>query len=100
MHDALACVPGPVPALRRTGSVFHPQLAERQDDFLWMMNYADALHQNQEPDKSWRLRWHLLSSEWAQAQQGRPMTRTQARAHWLTEEGWTPPAAWPAHACC
>ena len=38
----------------------------------------------QEPDKSWRLRRHLLSSEWAQAQQGRPMTRTQARAHWLT----------------
>ena len=54
---------------------------------VWMMNYADALDQNQEPDKSWRLRRHLLSSEWAQAQQGRPMTRTQARAHWLTEEG-------------
>ena len=37
-----------------------------------MMNYADALDQNQEPDKSWRLRRHLLSSEWAPAQQGRP----------------------------
>ena len=88
MHDALGsayqALSLPSVALAR---YFTPQLAERQSDFLWMMNYADALDQNQEPDKSWRLRRHLLSSEWAQAQQGRPMTRTQARAHWLTEEG-------------
>ena len=88
MHDALGsayqALSLPSVALAR---YFTPQLAERQNDFLWMMNYADALDQNQEPDKSWRLRRHLLSSEWAQAQQGRPMTRTQARAHWLTEEG-------------
>lgn len=88
MHDALGsayqALSLPSVALAR---YFTPQLAERQNDFLWLMNYADALDQNQEPDKSWRLRRHLLSSEWTQAQQGLPMTRPQARAHWLTEEG-------------
>ncbi len=88
MHDALGsayqALSLPSVALTR---YFAPQLAERKDDFLWLMNYADALDQNQEQDRSWRLRRHLLSAEWAEAQRGQPITRAQARARWLTDEG-------------
>lgn len=88
MHDALGsayqALSLPAVALAR---YFKPQLAEHQGDFLWLMNYADALDQNQETDKSWRMRRHLLSAEWAQAHQGQSMTRAQARERWLTEEG-------------
>jgi hypothetical protein len=64
------------------------------------MNYADALDQNQQSDRAWRLRRHLLSAEWQAAQGGR--TLHAARQRWLTE-AWTkrgaspgPPAADPA----
>lgn len=33
-----------------------PHLAEHRNDFLWLMNYADALEQNQQIDVAWRLR--------------------------------------------
>jgi hypothetical protein len=67
-----------------------PRVAQHQDDFLWLMNYADALDQNQQTDRSWRLRRELLSREWQAARQGGPgrrLTPQQARARWLTEEG-------------
>lgn len=65
-----------------------PHVAAHEGDFLWLMNYADALEQNQEADRAWRLRRHLLSQQWRAVQQGgaRP-SRAQARQRWLTEEG-------------
>jgi hypothetical protein len=74
----------PAVALER---YFKPQMPERKSDFLWLMNYADALDQNQETDKSWRMRKHLLSAEWASAHRGQSMSRAQARERWLTEDG-------------
>lgn len=58
-------------ALRR---YLTPQLQAKQGDFLWLMNYADALEQNGEVDRAWRLRQHLL----AEAAKKTP------RRHWLT----------------
>ena len=88
MHDALGsayqALSLPAVALER---YFRPRIAAHQEDFLWMMNYADALDQNQETDKSWRLRKHLLSQEWDKAQTGKRLTRAQARQRWLTESG-------------
>ncbi|HZX33325.1 MAG TPA: tetratricopeptide repeat protein [Rhodocyclaceae bacterium] len=40
-----------------------PRLAGHREDFLWLMNYADALEQNQESDRAWRIRQYLLSGE-------------------------------------
>ncbi|WP_231940699.1 tetratricopeptide repeat protein [Acidovorax sp. RAC01] len=88
MHDALGsayqALSLPAVALER---YFRPRIAAHQTDFLWLMNYADALDQNQETDKSWRLRKHLLSEEWAKAQGGQPTTRTEARQRWLSDSG-------------
>src|SRR5260221_10498570 len=36
-----------------------PHRAEHADDFLWMMQYADALEQNQQADRAWSLRQQL-----------------------------------------
>lgn len=86
MHDALAssyqALSLPQVALQR---YLNPRVAAHQDDFIWLMNYADALDQNQQSDRAWRLRRYLLSEEW-QAERG---TRTlhAARQRWLTEEG-------------
>jgi len=41
-----------------------PALPEHREDFLWLMNYADALEQNSEPDRAWRLREHLWRQSW------------------------------------
>lgn len=88
MHDSLGsayqALSLPAVALER---YFRPRIAANQGDFLWMMNYADALDQNQETDKSWRLRKHLLSEEWDKAHEGKRLTRAQARQRWLTESG-------------
>lgn len=88
MHDALGsayqALSLPAVALER---YFRPRIAANQEDFLWMMNYADALDQNQETDKSWRLRKHLLSQEWDKAHKGKRLTRAQARQRWLTDSG-------------
>ena len=63
-HDALAAaylaLSLPDIALRRYLS---PHLAAHRDDFLWLMNYADALEQNQEVDRAWRLREYLLARQ-------------------------------------
>ena len=86
MHDALAAsyqaLSLPQVALQR---YLTPHVADHRDDFIWLMNYADALDQNQQSDRAWRLRRNLLSEEW-QAGRG---TRTlhAARQRWLTEAG-------------
>lgn len=68
LHDSLAAayqaLSQPQVALAR---YLKPQLAERRTDFLWMMNYADALEQDQKADQAWRLRRMLLSEEWQTA---------------------------------
>lgn len=60
LHDALAgahlALSEPTLALR----YLTPQLERRRDDFLWLMNYADALEQNAELDRAWRLRQKLF----------------------------------------
>lgn len=65
MHDSLAAaylaLSRPKVALDR---YLTPRLGAHQNDFLWLMNYADALDQNQQSDRAWRLRRHLLSEEW------------------------------------
>ena len=62
LHDALGAaylaLSLPDVALR---SYYTPRLAEHRDDFLWLMNYADALEQNQDSDRAWQLREHLLA---------------------------------------
>ncbi len=84
MHDSLAAayqaLSQPQAALQR---YLTPHVAEHANDFLWGMNYADALEQNQQSDQAWRLRQHLLAQ---QGTLGR-YTRAQARARWLTQEG-------------
>ncbi|MBI2308271.1 MAG: tetratricopeptide repeat protein [Rhodocyclales bacterium] len=78
LHDALGAaylaLSLPEIALRR---YLTPHLAEHRDDFLWLMNYADALEQNQDSDRAWRLRQHLLQEQRQQAD----------RRRWLSEPG-------------
>ena len=67
-----------------------PHLQAHQGDFLWLMNYADALDQNQQSDRAWRLRRELLSREWQTARKGdggARLSAAEARARWLTDEG-------------
>ncbi|WP_311221760.1 MULTISPECIES: tetratricopeptide repeat protein [unclassified Acidovorax] len=93
LHDALAAayqaLSLPQVALDR---YLTPRLKRNEKNFLWLMNYADALDQNQQTDRSWRLRRHLLAQEWqGTRQQDQPasprLTNAQARSRWLTEEG-------------
>ncbi|MBL0207750.1 MAG: tetratricopeptide repeat protein [Propionivibrio sp.] len=80
MHDVLAAanlaLSIPDLALRR---YLTPRLAEHRDDFLWLMNYADALEQNQEVDRAWSLRKQLLLDE-------KRRTRQQVAAEQLPRE--------------
>lgn len=86
LHDALAssyqALSLPQVALQR---YLTPRAPAHRDDLLWMMNYADALDQNQQSELAWRLRRLLLSEEW-QRSRGNDGLR-QARQRWLTEEG-------------
>lgn len=59
LHDALGAAYLAPAARRRLRRYFTPRLAEHRDDFLWLMNYADALEQNQESERAWQLREHL-----------------------------------------
>lgn len=59
-----------------------PQLQDHRDDFLWMMNYADALEQNQQADLAWRLRSELWLNQQASLTKGK-----RAAQDWLTPEG-------------
>lgn len=86
MHDALAAaylaLSRPKVALDR---YLTPHLDEHKDDFLWLMNYADALEQNQQPDRAWRLRRHLLSEEWASQL---PAAVNRKNNPFLTRRNW------------
>ncbi|WP_083651067.1 tetratricopeptide repeat protein [Azonexus hydrophilus] len=86
MHDALAssyqALSLPQVALQR---YLTPRTGDHRNDLLWMMNYADALDQNQQGDLAWRLRRLLLSEEWDSVR-GKDSLR-QARQRWLSEEG-------------
>jgi hypothetical protein len=57
LHDALAAahqgLSQPRLALER---YLTPRLKQKKADFLWLMNYADALEQDAQPDRAWRLR--------------------------------------------
>lgn len=68
-----------------------PAMGTHRNDFLWLMNYADALDQNQQSDRAWRLRRHLLSREWQEAAATQHPTgqrsQPEARQLWLTETG-------------
>ncbi|MFT4242907.1 MAG: tetratricopeptide repeat protein [Acidovorax sp.] len=85
MHDTLAsawqALSLPQTALDR---YLKPRVRSHANDFLWLMNYADALDQNQQSDQAWRLRRSLMAQ---QRQQMRAATPTEVRQRWLTEEG-------------
>jgi Tfp pilus assembly protein PilF len=42
----------------RAVEYFARVLKRNPDDYLWILNYADALEQNNEPDMAWRIRRH------------------------------------------
>ena len=69
LHDALAAawqaLSRPQRALDR---YYTPRLRQHRDDFLWMLAYADALEQNGDTDRAWRLREALLRQERRPAQ--------------------------------
>ena len=83
MHDALAAaylaLSRPKVALEQ---YLTPRFSEHESDFLWLMNYADALDQNQQSDRAWRLRRQLLSREWHEHRSGRKSTGHS----WLSDE--------------
>ncbi len=88
LHDTLAsayqALSLPQVALQR---YLTAQVATHQNDFLWLMNYADALDQNQQSDRAWRLRRHLLSQEWQAARGQDQLSHDDARRRWLTDAG-------------
>ncbi|HSD40174.1 MAG TPA: tetratricopeptide repeat protein [Rhodocyclaceae bacterium] len=61
LHDVLAAawvtLSAPHVALERYLS---PRLDSHRHDFLWLMNYADVLEQDQQTDTAWRLRRALM----------------------------------------
>ena len=89
MPWALRTRPCPCPPSHWLG--ISPQLAERQSDFLWMMNFTPMRWVEPEPRQVMApAPASAVPRDGLQAQTGPPHDRTQARAHWLTEEGWTP----------
>ncbi len=86
MYDALAAayqaLSLPQVALTR---YLTPQVSERQSDFLWLMNYADALDQNQQFDHAWRLRRQLLAEEWRQLKRTNS-SDLNVRRQWLRDQ--------------
>jgi hypothetical protein len=87
MHGALAAaymtLSRPAVALER---YLKPHRADHADDFLWMMQYADALEQNQQADQAWSLRQQLWEREKARARAAQGPAARAAR-RWLTAEG-------------
>jgi tetratricopeptide (TPR) repeat protein len=43
---------------QRAVGYFAKVLKRNPDDYLWLLNYADALEQNNQPDVAWRVRRH------------------------------------------
>jgi tetratricopeptide (TPR) repeat protein len=59
----------------RAVEYFARVLKRNPDDYLWLLNYADALEQNGEPDMAWRVRrhaWIKVRQEMAQLKGQRP----------------------------
>lgn len=91
VHDALAAAYQAL-SLPRVALVRYltPHFDGHKEDFLWLMNYADALDQNQQSDRAWRLRRTVMAMQWKQLQQraeGAHLTRAQALHQWLSSEG-------------
>lgn len=86
LHDTLASAYQAL-SLPRIALVRYltPRLDSHRHDLLWMMNYADALDQNQQSNLAWRLRRQLLSREWDAAE--KPGSAASAREYWLSEPG-------------
>lgn len=63
LHDALAAawqtLSAPHVALER---YLTPRLAAHREDYLWLLNYADALEQDRRADLAWRLRQYLMAN--------------------------------------
>lgn len=61
LHDVLGAawqaLSKPAVALQR---YWLPRVASHRNDFLWLMNFSDALEQNGEVDRAWRIRAELL----------------------------------------
>jgi Tfp pilus assembly protein PilF len=59
-------------------------LKRNPDDYLWLLNYADALEQNNQPDVAWRVRrhaWIKVREEMAKIRQEKmPLDLLQAQA--------------------
>lgn len=88
LHDALAA------AYQRL-SLYHvaleryltPHLEAHRNDFLWLMNYADALEQDNQVGRAWTLRHRLLAQQWKRLHQdgaGSAQTPQQAVRQWLS----------------
>jgi len=86
LHDTLASAYQAL-SLPRIALVRYltPRLDNHRHDLLWMMNYADALDQNQQSNLAWRLRRQLLSREWNAAEKN--SAAASAREYWLSEPG-------------
>jgi hypothetical protein len=91
MDDALA-------AAYQTLSLYHialtryltPHLAAHENDFLWLMNYADALEQDDQTGRAWNLRRRLFAQQAKRLstdQQGKRRTLAQAERAWLAKHG-------------
>ncbi|WP_454706775.1 tetratricopeptide repeat protein [Delftia acidovorans] len=101
MHGALAAaymtLSRPAVALER---YLKPHRAEHADDFLWMMQYADALEQNQQADRAWSLRQQLWTREKvrARAQDGAAALAAPQMADGRGAGRGSAPGPQPAHA--
>ena len=86
LHDTLASAYQAL-SLPRVALIRYltPRLDSHRHDLLWMMNYADALDQNQQSSLAWRLRRQLLSREWNAAEKRGAVAGD--RDYWLSEPG-------------
>lgn len=67
MHDTLAAAYLALSEPQAALEYLAPRVRDRRGDFLWMMTYADALEQNQQADRAWRLRELLWRERRARA---------------------------------
>ena len=85
LHDSLAAayqaLSLPQVALTR---YLTPRIATHKNDFLWLMNYADALEQNQQFERAWRLRRYLLADQWQKLKVANPGD-LGVRRQWLRD---------------
>jgi len=90
LHDALGAawmtLSAPHVALER---YLAPRMKAHREDFLWLMNYADALEQDRQPDLAWQLRAWLLRTrqQAADAPASPAMRAARTRLHMALEPG-------------